>query len=130
MYNWWPLTWPLFLDAAAFFSMAPCRAWIGTEFYCTFVLKSLSAKVEEVQIGFPVDSQFAGYSRNKSPLISAKESDKWVSDYSFIARETTYHVSFVRRKKEAASEVGELFTWEMNSHQRRRERSPSSTNCR
>jgi hypothetical protein len=87
-----------------------------TEFYCTFVLKSLSANVEEVQIGFPVDSQFAGYSRNESPLISAKESDKWVSDYSFIARDekTTYHVSFVRRKKEAASEFGELFTWEMS----------------
>jgi hypothetical protein len=103
-----------------------------TEFYCTFVLRSLSAKVEEVQIGFPVDSQFAGYSRNESPLISAKESDKWVSDYSFIARDekATYHVSFVRRKKEAANEFGELFTWERASHQRRRERSPSSTNCR
>ncbi len=43
-----------------------------TEFYCTFVLKSLSANVEEVQIGFPVDSQFAGYSRNESPLISGE----------------------------------------------------------
>jgi hypothetical protein len=87
-----------------------------TEFHCTFVLKNLSPKVEEVQIGFPVDSEFARHSRGESPTISLKESDRWISDYSFIARDerSTYHVSFVRRKKMAADEFSELFTWKMS----------------
>lgn len=89
----------------------------ATEFYCTFVLKSLSKKQEEVQIGFPVDSQFARYDRRESPTISAKESREWVSEYSFIARDdaSTYHVEFVRRKqKDGPGEFSELFTWNMS----------------
>jgi hypothetical protein len=87
-----------------------------TEFHCTFVLKNLSPKIEEVQIGFPVDSEFARHNRGKSPTISLKESDGWISDYSFIARDerSTYHVSFVRRKKMTADEFSELFTWKMS----------------
>jgi len=87
-----------------------------TEYYCTFVLTNLSPKSEEVQIGFPVDSEFARHSRTESAAISLKESDRWISDYSFIARDekTTYHVSFVRRKKMVADEFSELFVWRMN----------------
>lgn len=88
-----------------------------SEFYCTFVLKSLSNKEEEVQIGFPVDSQFARYDRAESRTISPKESNEWVSQYSFIARDDhkTYHVEFVRRKpKEGPGEFSELFTWNMS----------------
>ena len=87
------------------------------EFYCSFVLKSLSGKEEEVQVGFPVDSQFARYDGSGSPAISPKESHEWVSEYSFIARDekTTYNVEFVRRKpQKGPGEFSELFTWNMS----------------
>lgn len=86
-------------------------------FDCRFVLKSLSDKEEKVQIGFPVDSQFARSDRNRSPAISAKESHEWVSEYSFMARDEkrTYDVEFVRRKPQKGSgEFSELFTWNMS----------------
>src|SRR5215472_1508327 len=56
-----------------------------TDFYCIFVLKNLSKKREKVQVGFPMDSQFAKHQRNDSQVISSKESGDWVSAYSFIA---------------------------------------------
>jgi hypothetical protein len=79
---------------------------------CTFVLRNLSDQKEEVQVGFPVDSEFA---RQYEP-DSSEDSKKWVLDYGFIARDekTTYHVEFVRRKpKSGPGEFGAVFVWKM-----------------
>lgn len=86
------------------------------DYICTFVLRSLSEKEEDVQIGFPVDSQFAREAGKDSAAISPKESSEWVQSYSFIARDekSTYHVEFVRRKPAGGpGEFGEVFTWNM-----------------
>jgi len=86
------------------------------DYNCTFVLRSLSDKEEDVRIGFPVDSQFAREAGKDSAPISPKESSEWVQSYSFIARDenSTYHVEFVRRKPcGGPGEFGEVFTWNM-----------------
>ena len=74
------------------------------DYICTFVLRSLSDKEEDVQIGFPLDSQFARQAGSDAAAISAKESSEWVQSYSFIARDekSTYHVEFVRRDERIA----------------------------
>jgi len=82
------------------------------EYECTFVLQNLSDKQEEIQVGFPVDSQFARRNEPASP----QESKNWILDYAFIARDekTTYHVEFVRRKPQSGpGEFGSVFTWNM-----------------
>jgi hypothetical protein len=82
------------------------------EYECKFVLKNLSDKQEEVQVGFPVDSQFARDSEPDSPKVSAN----WVLEYGFIARDerTTYHVEFVHRKpKPDPGEFASVFVWKM-----------------
>jgi hypothetical protein len=84
-----------------------------TEYQCKFVLRSLSDKPEEVQIGFPVDSEFT---RQNAPVTPA-ESSEWVLSYKFIARneKDTYHVDYVQRKPESGpGEFGSLFSWKMN----------------
>ncbi len=86
------------------------------DYICTFVLRSLSEKEEDVQIGFPVDSQFAREAGRDSAGISPKESSEWVQSYSFIARDenSTYHIEFVRRKSTGGpGEFSEVFTWNM-----------------
>jgi hypothetical protein len=83
------------------------------EFKCEFVLKNLSKEAEEVQVGFPVDSQFAREEEPVSPEISTN----WVLEYGFIARDekTTYHVDFVRQeRKPATGKFGSVFVWKMN----------------
>lgn len=83
------------------------------EYLCTFVLQSLSDQPEDVQVGFPVDSQFS----KQADESSAEESKNWVLEYSFIARDatTTYHVEFVHRKPEPGpGEFGSIFTWKMH----------------
>ena len=67
------------------------------EYSCTFVLQNLSSNAVEIQVGFPVDSQFA----RSGPGNSENDAKEWVLDYGFIARDerATYHVDFVRRKK-------------------------------
>jgi hypothetical protein len=83
------------------------------EYICTFVLQNLSVQPEDVQVGFPVDSQFS----EENDKISAEQSKNWVLEYSFIARDatTTYHVEFVHRKPErGAGEFSSIFTWRMH----------------
>ena len=84
------------------------------EYSCAFVLKNLTGKPVEVQVGFPVDSELA---EDRGP-VSASDSKAWVLRYGFIARDeqTTYHVAFVRRKPKPApapGEFGSLFVWTM-----------------
>jgi len=87
------------------------------DYNCTFVLRSLSDKAEDIQVGFPVDSEFARQTGKESSGISPKESKEWVLEYSFIARDdkTTYHVEFVRRKRSGnPGDFGEVFVWNMH----------------
>jgi hypothetical protein len=81
---------------------------------CTFVLRNLTDKPEEVQVGFPVDSQFAQESEKESSKASARD---WVLNYGFIALDetTTYEVEFVSRKPSKDSgEFGAVFVWKMH----------------
>lgn len=84
------------------------------EYECKFVLKSLSDKPETVQIGFPVDSQFAG---GRESTTDAKAiSSEWVSEYAFSARDetATYSVDFVSREpQKGPGEFGSVFVWKM-----------------
>ena len=70
------------------------------QYSCAFVLRNLTDKAVEVQVGFPIDSMFA---RERGP-VSASDSRDWVLGYDFIARDnqTTYHVDFVRRQPKPA----------------------------
>ena len=80
-----------------------------TDYWCTFVLHNRTAKPVNVQVGFPVDSQFA----TRQPLLS-NQSRKWVSDYGFIARDeqASYHVNFVQREPKP-NQFSALFVWKM-----------------
>jgi hypothetical protein len=81
-------------------------------YLCKFVLRSKSDQPEEVEIGFPVDSEFA---KGNDP-ISPTDSENWVLEYAFIARDEgeTYHVDYVHRKpKGGPGEFASLFTWKM-----------------
>jgi hypothetical protein len=81
-------------------------------YLCKFVLRSKSDQSEDVEIGFPVDSEFATDNGSALPTESAN----WVLEYSFIARDEnqTYHVEYVHRKpKEGPGEFASLFTWKM-----------------
>ncbi|MFL6313635.1 MAG: hypothetical protein ACJ71W_16165 [Terriglobales bacterium] len=82
------------------------------EYSCTFVLQNLSAKPVEIQVGFPVDSQFA----REGASDSREDATEWVLDYGFIARDetATYNINFVRRKKRSPDEFAALFVWRMN----------------
>jgi len=82
------------------------------DYECTFILRNLSDNQEEIQVGFPVDSQFA----ETNEPVSSQESTNWILDYGFIARDesTTYHVEFVRRKThKGPGEFGSVFVWNM-----------------
>jgi hypothetical protein len=80
-----------------------------TDYWCTFVLRNRTAEPVNVQVGFPVDSQFA----TRQPLLP-NQSRKWVSDYGFIARdeEATYHVKFIQREPKP-HQFSALFVWKM-----------------
>jgi hypothetical protein len=83
------------------------------EYQCTFLLRSLSDNAEDVEVGFPVDSEFA----QRSAEPSSSDSKEWVLEYGFIARDKhmTYHVEFVRRKpNEGPGEFGSIFVWRMH----------------
>lgn len=82
------------------------------EYQCTFVLRNLSDKNEDVEVGFPVDSEFAKGIKSVSPA----ESRNWVLEYSFIARDEkdAYHVDFVRRTPQSGpGEFSSVFVWNM-----------------
>jgi len=89
--------------------MAEFWVWTRRNYSCTFILQSLSSKAVEIQVGFPVDSQFA----RRGPSKSGDDAKEWVLDYGFIARDerATYHVDFVRRKKRSPEEFATLFVW-------------------
>ncbi len=81
-------------------------------YMCKFVLRSKSDQPEDVEIGFPVDSEFA----KDNDQVSPAESENWVLEYSFIARGATetYHVDYVHRKSnDGPGEFASLFTWKM-----------------
>jgi hypothetical protein len=83
-----------------------------TQYSCTFVLRNLTEKPAEVQVGFPVDSMFA----KENEPVSSSDSKDWVLSYGFIARDnqTTYHIDFVRRvPKPSPGEFSSLFVWKM-----------------
>src|ERR1700722_4709585 len=87
------------------------------DYQCKFVLRNLSDALEEIQVGFPIDSQFAGQDQAKTQEETAAISDAWVNDYSFLARDATdtYHVSYVHRTPKAGpGEFASLFLWTMH----------------
>ena len=82
------------------------------DYSCTFVLRNRSDKAAQIQVGFPVDSQFA-----RGPAREPGNASVWVLDYNFIARDDqkTYHVDFVRREpKQAPDDFGAVFRWKMS----------------
>lgn len=82
------------------------------QYQCTFALKNLSEKEEEVEVGFPVDSEFA---RWVDP-DQQNRSQHWVIEYGFIARDqdSTYNVDFVNRKvQDGPGQFGSVFVWKM-----------------
>lgn len=82
------------------------------DYVCTFALRNRSEKAVQIQVGFPVDSQFA-----RGPAREAGDAEQWVLDYNFIARDEqeTYHVDFVRREpKRPPDDFGALFVWKMS----------------
>jgi hypothetical protein len=83
------------------------------EYRCKFVLRSLSDKPEQVQVGFPVESEIEP--ENKPG--SSADLGEWVKEYAFIARDekNTYSVAFVHRKpKDGPGEFGSIFAWNMS----------------
>jgi hypothetical protein len=85
-----------------------------TEYECKFVLRNLTEKAEDVQVGFPIDSQFA---RSSERDTTEEAEQNWVLEYAFIAldQKNTYHVRFVRRKPgKGPNEYGAIFVWNMN----------------
>jgi hypothetical protein len=81
------------------------------DYACTFVLRNRSDKTAEIQVGFPVDSQFAN-----GPAREPGDAGGWVLDYSFIARDDkkTYHVEFVRREPRRPDDFAAIFLWRMS----------------
>ena len=86
-----------------------CSRYLPTDsvdYRCKFVLKNLTAKPLKIQVGFPLDSQFAR-KKEQPPTTDL------VLDYGFIARDdkTTYHISFVPNDSE--KKFSRLFLWDM-----------------
>jgi hypothetical protein len=80
---------------------------------CKFVLQNQTNSTEEVQVGFPVDSELA---RDRTAKDTRESMQDWILNYGFIAldEKTTYPVEFVRRKPgNGANEFGTLFVWKM-----------------
>jgi hypothetical protein len=76
-----------------------------------FVLRNLTNKACDVQVGFPVDSESARLSPGQEA-----EDQKWVFRYSFIARDpdSTYHVDFTHlQPKGPDGPFAAIFTWHM-----------------
>jgi hypothetical protein len=83
------------------------------EYSCNFGLRNLTDKAADVQVGFPIDSQFAKLRNRDKP---EKEPD-WVGQYSFNARDekNTYHVTFQRTDPPKKDDpYSAIFTWKMS----------------
>jgi len=99
------------LERGPFLFDGGVRGMDQAEYSCTFVFQNLSSKTVAIQVGFPVDSQFA-----RGGAEDSRENAKaWVLSYGFIARDerATYNVEFVRRKKKSPQEFASLFVWQM-----------------
>lgn len=84
------------------------------EYSCRFVLKNLTKKACEVQVGFPIDSEDA---RLGAAPENKQEVQDWVLEYSFIARDeqTTYHVDFTKLDgKKRKDPYSSVFTWKLS----------------
>lgn len=79
----------------------------SVDYRCKFVLKNLTAKPVTIQVGFPLDSQWAQEGREK------RNSTELVLDYRFLARDekNTYHVRFV--PADSQKKFFQLFVWDM-----------------
>lgn len=99
------------LERGPFLFDGGVRGMDQAEYSCTFVFQNLSPKTVAIQVGFPVDSQFAGGGADDS----RENAKAWVLNYGFIARDerATYNVDFVRRKKKSPQEFASLFVWRM-----------------
>jgi hypothetical protein len=81
---------------------------------CKFVLQNLTNSGEEVEVGFPVDSEFA---HNTAVQPTRESMQDWVLNYGFIAldEKNTYPVELVHRKPaKGANDFGTIFVWKMN----------------
>ena len=79
---------------------------------CKFVLHNLTDKAADLQVGFPIDSQFA-----RLPKVPTNKDVDWVGQYSFNARDdvNTYHVDFLQKAAENTNEhYSVIFTWKMS----------------
>lgn len=94
----------------------------SVDYKCRFVLRNLANKKCTIQVGFPIDSQFAGPGYiDAGTKVDAAE---WVSRFSFIARDDneTHHVDFQwwsPKNEESPSRAGgtdsqqPIFVWQM-----------------
>jgi hypothetical protein len=80
------------------------------EYDCRFVLRNLTNKACDFQVGFPIDSEFAKLSKD-----TKNEDPDWVSAYSFNARDddNTYHVGF-QSIDDPKSPYSAIFNWMMS----------------
>ena len=84
------------------------------QYDCTLVLRNLTDKAEEAQVGFPIASQFLRGSEQEPEKGSPRD---WVLNYGFIASDeaTANNLEFVRRQPgKDAGEFGAVFLWKMN----------------
>ncbi|HEV2970509.1 MAG TPA: hypothetical protein VGY55_11005 [Pirellulales bacterium] len=82
------------------------------EYDCRFALRNLTDKACSVQVGFPIDSQFA-----KLPNDPKRAGKDWVSEYSFNARDVknTYHVDCQFSDPQKTNYAySAIFTWMIN----------------
>ncbi len=79
----------------------------SAEFRCRFLLKNLSSKTVNIQVGFPLDRELAG-----PPPHPAEDTEK-VLDYHFIARDAhdTYHVRYAGG--DGHDKLAHIFLWDM-----------------
>jgi hypothetical protein len=79
----------------------------AVDYRCKFVLKNLTAKPLKIQVGFPLDSQFAQQAKGVSSAA------RLVLNYHFIARDdkNTYHTRFVAG--DSQKRFSRLFLWDM-----------------
>ena len=79
------------------------------EYDCRFVLRNLTDKACDIQVGFPIDSQSA-----RLPTDQKDTGQDWVSTYGFNARDakSTYHVNLqFGDPKKANDAYSAIFTW-------------------
>jgi len=81
------------------------------QYDCRFELRNLTDKACDVQVGFPIDSQFA-----RLPHAPKDPKRDWVGQFSFNARDkdNTYHVRFQSHEPQKDDKYSALFVWKMS----------------